>query len=556
MPTVVSSVSNDVDPKQIFQDVSASGSVCGHIHTSKVFQDTSTSGLTGERAPTVHITNNNIQNSASNESTLSEDSSEEGSDAGDKTDLEDVITIPQYPQLVQVPTRHACDGCGRGSPVLFTPSSAPSSFMERVHIARPLARALEEVGVTIQDKLRTTPPSSWDDNMFENLLQPVEDCWADLVREHLHEEPDLSVPVGQNFRLGLIHQMARMFRDDDIAGVDPPTGVVSYVNKKVPFTGIWPRKKKGDAKFDADRPVELWDHNFVSMDNPPPEWLPEIHRLMEKEFKNNWVEEVHDDSDYTAMGVLGVVFEGYRPCTGPCQQKCSGKHGPCPLECRLKLRIIWDGSLIGLNYHIWHGERQEMASAAEKIAVLQWARASSRRVACLKVDFSAAFRQILIDVAHRQYFGFTWRGRRYRYRVLPFGYKLSSFWWGRHAAVVFRCHKLIMAALQDWISSLLYVDDADVMMEQTYLWVGVAVTMLFLRLLRCPIGPEKTIVGLEVDWQGFDFWWVNGSLATEVISVGVKEKKYLTMCADLIQVLDVGPKVPFLLLCWSTVCHG
>jgi hypothetical protein len=78
--------------------------------------------------------------------------------------------------------------------------------------------------------------------------------------------------------------------------------------------------------------------------------------------------------------------------------------------------------------------------------------------------------------------------------------------------------------------------------------VGSTVAMLFMRLFCSPLEHSKNILGQNPDWQGFDFQWQNGSTGVSDIQVGARQKKYIQIVTSLFEILDAGPKVPFLVL--------
>jgi hypothetical protein len=472
----------------------------------------------------------------------------------DETSLEEVITCKQYPQLATLPHRKICDGAGRASPVIYDASKAPKWFQDQVDLVRPLAQVLENIATPdVVQRIMAMDEKTWSDELFDELLQPAEEFLKTWLPTVTGQQADLSVPDGQPFRLNLLRQLSQLTHDEDPDGLVSEDGCTSHINAKVPFSGIWPAKKRGDLKFDPSRSKSCWGTNYVSMDRPDPTWVSEIDRLMEKEIQMGWVQELLPEEESDAVqGVLGVVDEGFRKCSEPCEGKCGNKKRGHK-KCRMKLRIIFDASIIGLNYHILHEERQEMPSANEKNEILKYCRANDIAVASLKWDFSSAFRRVKIHKAHQKYFMFVYKGKKYKYTVLPFGYKLSPYYFSRHVGVAWRLLKKINCALASFHASIIYIDDGDCMFPLHQFGTGCVVTMLFLRLVKSPLAYEKTEKGTSVDWMGWDYLWeheqdTSGITRISKVLVGPRDKKYFQMATALLLIVDSGEKTPFRLL--------
>ena len=243
----------------------------------------------------------------------------------DMTDVEaeqedSAVKVRQYPQLIELPAKVANNGCGRGSPVIYSRDSAPDWYKQKVSKITPLARVLEKIAEDgLADRLAKIHPTEWKNSMFDEMLKPAEDAMRDLISESLGEDACFDVPDGQPFRLNLLRQVARLVSDDDEQGVAPNEGVQSFAHTAAPMSGLWPFKKNGkDLKYNPSKDIQLWARNYSTLEDPPAEWVDEIDRMFEKEVSNGWVREMKEGEQMECQGILGVVFEGYRECSQPC----------------------------------------------------------------------------------------------------------------------------------------------------------------------------------------------------------------------------------------------
>lgn len=464
-------------------------------------------------------------------------------------DCESAVTVKQFPQEIE----GIVDGCGRGSPVIVS-DKTPAEYRKRGEDAAIFVSQLKMEAEKLQDVLIQVRPDQWTDELFEPHMEALMGAFDRCTKKILDEAADFGIAADQPYRLGVIDQLCRILKDDDIGGVADASGAKAYERATVPLTGIWPLKKnskdkKYSSQFAERTTFEQWSENYKSMDEAEEDYVAEINRIMNAEIEAGWVEREPEDCPNLANGVLGVVFEGWRckpedNCEGKCGKKCEGPKSSM-VRCRPKLRIVWDGSRQGVNWSTEMLEKVETPSVNEKRLILEKCAREKRKVRSLKLDVASAFRTLLIEEKSRPFFGFNFRKQKWRYKCMPFGWKLAGWFFARHAGCVIRSLKVILAQIFEWFAGLIFVDDGIFYFCEDEIWLGVSVVMLLLRFLRVPISHAKTIVGQDTDWQGFLWKWKNGQEGVHSLTVGPKDRKYDQMVSALLQIIDCKKKIPF-----------
>lgn len=453
-------------------------------------------GISGSES---HSGNVSIEEELSSLESMSSDSSSE-SDGGET----DIVSIPQ---IIQCPTRHPADGCGRQSPVFFDKSfPAYEGYIKKCEplkgVARMVTQAGEQLGKCIENG--------------ESINSSLIGRFLPQVLNVLGGKYDLSVEEGQPFRLELIRELLIECEDEDVGGVPERGGVSVLFKKEVPKTGLWPSRT--DKKYDAQRELVLWDNNYVSCE----ENLDLVQKMVEEEIAQGWVKQVKKE-EVGAQGILGFIQEGKR---------ADGSQ---------KYRIVYDSSAIGVNYHILLTEAMEYPTIEEVIAAIKEFRTRGMKISMLKWDFKAALRRVKVRGEERTLLGFTLGGKWFTYCCLPFGFKLSSYHWGRLAACITRLvKKILVAGGMDLFLIAIYVDDGILICPDQSFYQCMGTVFIILMMVGSPIEHRKTIYGKEGDWTGYFV-----SLKDPVYLVGLTDSKRYKLVDGLLQILEGGPKIDF-----------
>ena len=115
-----------------------------------------------------------------------------------------------------------------------------------------------------------------------------------------------------------------------------------------------------------------------------------------------------------------------------------------------------------------------------------------KRLSVMKFDVAAAYGRVKVATEDRPLLGFQHNNKTYQYRTLPFGYRLSSFHWGRLTGKIF-CHaKVLCGLILPNLAGKLFVDDGIFLSSEQDPFMLAAVVLLALRLFGVPAAHHKT----------------------------------------------------------------
>ena len=120
--------------------------------------------------------------------------------------------------------------------------------------------------------------------------------------------------------------------------------------------------------------------------------------------------------------------------------------------------------------------------------------------------------------------------------VCPFGMRSSGWWWCRAVGILHRCvHRMWADVLH---AGMIYIDDGIWIMDEGLVSEATATILLFLKMVGSPISWEKTRMGKQQDWCGYE-------VSLEEWSVGLTKSKQDVLSSSITDILTGGENIPF-----------
>lgn len=172
----------------------------------------------------------------------------------------------------------------------------------------------------------------------------------------------------------------------------------------------------------------------------------------------------------------------------------------CENEDDDKWRLVFDATVSGVDPRVWLPEATELPGIQDLLGILQTSILGDEVVG-LKIDVKSAFRRIKLRFDQCRKNVVVINGKFYFYKTMPFGCKISAYWWQRIAGLV---HRIIHNILGPWIhAGLVYVDDSIWIFPKDLAPVMASIIFLVLDTLGMPLSYHKTIFASMIDWVGY-----------------------------------------------------
>ena len=423
----------------------------------------------------------------------------------------DNMCVDDIKQLyVREDLKHQRDGAGRGSPTLNAPGVYPENKVSEIGQKIYDFVLDQKLGSEFLQKMKNGHITKDKKPPFE---QKIVDSALDLITTSLTKDNAEALKLklihpGQPFRLNLIQKMC------SVVG-HPDTTIAEYLKKGVTMgddqkmidAGLWPDKE--DKNYDKNAQFCQWEESYTSAENNPHQVQKMIKEEIEKGFvagpmsKNQLMNELKCDWKQIAVGRMGLILEDIKFD---------------------KWRLVYDATISGLNPKSILPEHCELPGIQDLIGILRSGVLGDELVG-LKVDVKSAFRRIKTLPTDWKKNVFVLDGKWYYYKCLPFGAKVSAYWWQRIAAAV---HVILHNILKKWHhAGMVYVDDSLWIFPKKLAPLLAATLMLTLNCLGVPMSWHKTEFSAIIKWVGYEI-----DLNTKCVSVPFEKRK---MIAQLIK---------------------
>ena len=120
----------------------------------------------------------------------------------------------------------------------------------------------------------------------------------------------------------------------------------------------------------------------------------------------------------------------------------------------------------------------------------------------VKIDIKAAFKRIKIAPNEYKKNVVVIDGKYYYYNALPFGSKVSAYYWQRIAALI---HRILQAIIANYPhAGMVYVDDSLWIFKKKDAPLLTTILFMMLQVMKVPLPWNKTIFGSILDWVGHE----------------------------------------------------
>lgn len=165
---------------------------------------------------------------------------------------------------------------------------------------------------------------------------------TEWIKKHTGEDVDVGIDRYQPFRLDIIEKIGWVIDKNDLQITKKcKEGVDIGTTEMLEPSGLWPIKQKYKDRFQADMEYKLREKNYESMEGS---LFEHAVKELEKDHVNEFTVDVEKEEmdKVVAQGILACVDEGERE------------------DGTKKVRVVWDGTMVGPNMRIRIYEAQEL----------------------------------------------------------------------------------------------------------------------------------------------------------------------------------------------------
>ena len=337
--------------------------------------------------------------------------------------------------------------------------------------------------------LKSEPPYDPFTRELSTLSPHVLDAFHTFIQSQ-GLDPDISIPVGQPFRLQAFQSLASVAEDNDVALFDLlKSGVRLGTDGPLPPSGSWPLKTDATKDLESAR-MAASDFTLADCNWSSAEQSPElVGQLIQTEIEDGYVTHIPG-------GLQEIKARwGTRVAVGRLAVATHPTRNP---------RLVLDSSVCGVN-------TAAAASIPEKtfnpsLADLRSAHTlgHAQQTTLLSIDIKAAHKRIRVHEQDQGYLAFSYRtaGREYwyTYNVTHFGGTFSAWYWSRLGGALLR---LLHRVLYCRHTAVLYVDDFLFLFDSPTALLQSAIVLATLHYLSVPISWSKLQFSSSVSWIGW-----------------------------------------------------